>query len=59
MYLDSKDKCQYGVELLAEDAADIRIKCFVKNRCGPGFAGVCQNQNSKCEGSLVLYVSFF
>ena len=30
VYPDSKHNCQYGVKLLAEDAADIRIKCFVK-----------------------------
>lgn len=60
VYPDSKDQCQYGVELLAEDTPDIKIKCCVKKRCGPGLVGVCQNQHKQCKGSIVVYVvSFF
>lgn len=56
LYPDSKDQCQYGVELLAEKTPDISIKCCVKKKCGPGLAGVCQNQHKQCKGSFVAYV---
>lgn len=54
VYPDSKDQCQYGVLLLAEGAADIRIKCCVKKTCGKDFIGVCQDQHKNCKGSLVV-----
>lgn len=57
VYPDSKNQCQYGVEMLAEDAADILIKHCVK-KYGPGLVGVCQNQQKQSKGNLILYFFF-
>lgn len=58
VYPDSKNQCQHGVEMLAEDAADIQIKRCVK-KCGPGLVGVCQNQQKQSKGNLILVFFFF
>lgn len=56
LYPDSKDQCHYGVQLLAEGATDIRIKCCVKKTCGKDLVGVCQDKHKNCKGSIVVYV---